>query len=178
MAERFFDAEHGWLLDVVDPEGDVDQEPLRPNQLVALATPGIPWPRGAAESALAAVEDHLLTPYGLRTLSPDHPDYQPAYGGDQAARDRAYHQGTVWPWLMGSYVDAALAVRGDGDGARAALRGSLSVLMEELERDGSLHEVHDGDAPHRPGGCPAQAWSVSEVLRAWHLVSDGPGGVG
>lgn len=170
MADRFPDAETGLLRDVVDPTDPPVVEPLRPNILVALATPDIPWPSGCAARTLEAVDSRLLTPYGLRTLDPLHPDYTPAYGGDQPTRDLAYHQGTVWPWLMGPYVDAVLTVRGDDAAVRDALRGRLAPLMHDLRAQGSLHEVYDGDVPHRPGGCPAQAWSVSEVFRAWQRV--------
>jgi len=172
MPGAFVDPVHGWIRDVADPEESPAVEPLRPNVCVALALDGIPWPRGVAERTLDAVEQRLLTPYGLRTLDPSHPDYAPTYGGDQPSRDRAYHQGTVWPWPIGSYVDAVLRVRGDRAEVRAALRGALSTLMSDLEENGSLHEVYDGDAPHHAGGCPAQAWSVSEVLRAWSRVGD------
>lgn len=171
MAERFPDGGDGWLLDVVDSVDTVSPEPLRPNLLVALATPDIPWPGQVAERSLAMVEERLLTPYGLRTLDPRHPDYVPRYGGDQPTRDRAYHQGTVWPWLIGSYVDAVLQVRGDDESVRATLAERLATLKRDLDAHGSLYEVYDGDPPHRPGGCPAQAWSVSEVLRAWQRVA-------
>ena len=171
MGERYCDPETGLLRDVVDPIEPDAVEPLRPNVLIALATPDIPWPRGCAVRTLDAVESRLLTPHGLRTLDPRHPSYLPTYGGDQAARDRAYHQGTVWPWLIGPYVDAVLNVRGDDDGVRAALRDRITPLMQDLRAHGSLHEVYDGDPPHRPGGCPAQAWSVSEVRRAWQRVA-------
>lgn len=172
MAEAFVDPDTGLIRDVADPEDAVTIEPLRPNVCVALAMDGVPWPRGVAEATLDAVEEHLLTPYGMRTLSPEHPDYIGNYEGDQPSRDRAYHQGTVWPWLIGSYVDATLRVRGDTPEVRARMRAALSTLMTDLEANGSLYEVYDGDAPHHPGGCPAQAWSVSEVLRAWKRVSE------
>ena len=100
-------------------------------------------------------------------------DYVPTYEGDQPSRDRAYHQGTVWPWPIGSWADATLHVRGDNADTRARVRSALETLMTDLERNGSLHEVYDAEAPHHPGGCPAQAWSVSEVLRAWRRVGGG-----
>ena len=177
LGSRFFNPDVGWIRDVVDPEDPTAGEELRPNLLVALGTPGIPWPDGAAERTLQAVEQRLLTPRGLRTLDPEHPDYQPHYNGDQQTRDRAYHQGTVWPWLMGPYADAVINVRGDGLPVREALGQALAPLMSELRSVGSLHEVHDGAAPHLPGGCPAQAWSVSEVVRAWRLASRGAPGL-
>jgi glycogen debranching enzyme len=103
----------------------------------------------------------------MRTLSPDDPDYQPFYRGAQTDRDRAYHQGTVWPWLLGLYADAVAAVEGP-EAAREEMMPALAALSAHLRTEGcigQIGEVFDGDAPHRPGGTPAQAWSVSEVLR-------------
>jgi glycogen debranching enzyme len=117
--------------------------------------------------ALSAVRDKLLTPVGLRTLSPEDSAYRPVYRGGQAERDRAYHQGTVWPWLLGLYADAVVAVDGP-DAAREQMLPVLAALSAHLRTEGcigQLGELFDGDAPHRPGGAPAQAWSVSEVLR-------------
>ena len=111
----------GWIRDVVDPDGPGDPDAFRPNMLFALAAEPSPFPAADAERNLAKVELDLLTPFGLRTLAPDHPAYVGAYRGDQASRDRAYHQGTVWPWLLGVYADALVRVRGDG-AADARLR--------------------------------------------------------
>ncbi|MAG54931.1 MAG: hypothetical protein CMJ83_01440 [Planctomycetes bacterium] len=160
---RFVDPVTGDLLDVVDAHDPAEESPLRPNLLLALALDPSPFPRDVREHNLARVEARLLTPYGLRTLDPGHPDYVGRYGGDQATRDRAYHQGTVWPWLIGPYADAVRAVRGDD--AVSALRTVFAPVLRELAERGAIHEVYDGDAPHRPGGCPAQAWSVAEVVR-------------
>jgi predicted glycogen debranching enzyme len=167
---RFWDEARGRLYDVVDCDhvaGTVDAR-FRPNQVFAVG--GLPLPLLSASRAarvVAAVEAHLLTPLGLRTLAPDEPGYQAHYGGDVAARDRAYHEGTVWPWLMGPFVEAYLRVH-TGDGARETARARfLEPLRDALERAGLGHlsEVADGDAPHRPGGCPFQAWSLGELLR-------------
>jgi predicted glycogen debranching enzyme len=154
---RRFPAPTGWLYDVVDgPTGD--DPALRPNQLLAYS---LPYPALAPDHrVLTAVEAALLTPAGLRTLAPDEPGYAPLHRGDGPARDRAYHQGTVWPWLLGPYADAC----------RRAGRstGELTAgLVERLPSAGlgSVSETADGQPPHRPTGCPWQAWSVAEVLR-------------
>jgi glycogen debranching enzyme len=113
-----------------------------------------------------AVKDRLLTPVGLRSLSRDAPDYRTGYVGNLHSRDQAYHRGTVWTWLIGPFVDAWLKVHpGDVETARGFLQGLVPHL-----RDfgiGTVAEVFDGDAPHHPRGCTAQAWSVAETLRAW-----------
>jgi glycogen debranching enzyme len=122
---------------------------------------------------LRVVEDKLLTPYGLRSLAPDHPDYCPQYFGDLRARDAAYHQGTVWAWLIGPFIDAWLRVH-PGEHARA--RELLRPLGDHLDEFGigSIAEIFDAEPPHTPRGCIAQAWSVAEALRCW--VKTAPGG--
>jgi glycogen debranching enzyme len=116
---------------------------------------------------LEAVERELVTPFGLRTLSPRDPRYAPRYGGDRRARDGAYHQGTVWPWLVGPYVTALLRVRGRTTDALEQGRAVLGPLLGHLANAGvgQIPEVFDGDPPQRAGGCTAQAWSVAEVVR-------------
>ena len=164
----FWSAEHGYLHDVVSEAGP--DPSLRPNQLFALSLP-FPLVEGErAESVLRAVEERLLTPVGLRTLPADDPRYCPRYAGGPAERDGAYHQGTVWPWLLGAYVEALLRVRGEA--GRAAARGVLSGMEAHLGEAGigSISEVFDAEPPHAPGGCPAQAWSVAELLRVALLV--------
>ena len=122
--------------------------------------------RNRWEAVLSIVRDRLLTPVGLRSLSPDDPDFKPRYYGDLRARDAAYHQGTVWAWLVGPFVDAWLKVYPDDDaGARRALDGFGPHLDDACL--GSISEVFDADAPFSPRGCIAQAWSVAEVLRVW-----------
>src|SRR5207244_5945282 len=114
-----------------------------------------------------------LTPYGLRTLSPDHPGYRGRYEGNPADREEAAHQGSVYPWLMGPYVAAYLRVNGTSPKSRAAARALLVPLIEHLRNDaglGGISELFDGDAPHTPRGCINQAWSVAEVARAWRLT--------
>ena len=161
----------GGLLDVVDVDhvcGQVDAS-VRPNQIFAVG--GLPYPLldgTAARAVVDAVQAELLTPLGLRTLSPADPAYRPRYGGSPLERDGAYHQGTVWPWLMGPFVEAWLRVRGDTPVARTEARTRfLAPLLAHLDEAGLGHvsEVADGDAPHRPGGCPFQAWSLGELVR-------------
>jgi predicted glycogen debranching enzyme len=170
FAELFWSPERGYLFDVVDGQ---DRDPsLRPNQLLALSLP-FPLVEGErAESILKIVEERLLTPRGLRTLAPDDPRYCPRYAGGPAERDGAYHQGTVWPWLLGPYVDALLRVRGEAgrEAARAVLEGFAPHLHEA--GIGTISEVFDAEAPQLPGGCIAQAWSVSELLRVALALAD------
>jgi glycogen debranching enzyme len=117
---------------------------------------------------MTVVRDRLLTPVGLRSLAPGHPDYKAIYYGDLRSRDAAYHQGTVWAWLIGPYLDAWLKLHpGDVDGVRRALEGFEAHLNEACV--GSISEIFDAEDPFTPRGCIAQAWSVAEVLR--HLRS-------
>ncbi|MBK8595966.1 MAG: glycogen debranching enzyme family protein [Holophagales bacterium] len=163
----FWDEKTGHLADVVAPDGTRDLT-LRPNQLFALSLHRPLLTGARAASVLKIVEERLLTPYGLRTLDPAHADYRGRFEGGPAERDAAYHQGTAWPWLLGPFVDAHLAVRGNNPESRRTASAWLAPLVEHLLGPGLglLPEVFDGDAPHRPGGCVAQAWSVGEVLRA------------
>jgi predicted glycogen debranching enzyme len=164
---EFWYEDGGYLYDVVN--GDNRDAALRPNQVFALSLP-FPLVTGEhAERVIAVVEEQLLTPLGLRSLAPFEAYYFGQYGGDVWHRDGAYHQGTVWPWLIGPYVDAVLRVRGGGDAAKAAIRTRLQPLVEHLGEAGlgSISEIADADPPYRPNGCPAQAWSVAELLRAW-----------
>jgi predicted glycogen debranching enzyme len=161
---RFWYAEGGYLYDVVDGEAG-DDPSLRPNQIFSLS---LRFPILRAERwkpVVDVVEDKLLAPYGLRTLAPGHPDYKPTYSGDLRARDAAYHQGTVWPWLIGHYVDARLRVYGD----KAQARGLLHAFIDHLHDAGigTISEIFDAEPPFKPRGCIAQAWSVAEVLRAY-----------
>ncbi len=166
--ERFWDVRRGYLLDVVDgPTGD--DPALRPNQLLALSLPH-PLVTGAvAEAVLDRCGATLATSLGLRSLAPDEPGYLGRHRGDRRSRDAAYHQGTVWSWLIGPYLDAVLAVRGDA----AAVRAALEPFRDHLADAGlgSVSETFDGDAPHRPTGCIAQAWGVAEVLRLARRVA-------
>jgi predicted glycogen debranching enzyme len=165
---RFWSAQRGHLLDVIDgpdPDNPGDDPSLRPNQIFALSlTHPVLHPSHWSE-VLATVERHLLTPVGLRTLAPGTPGYRPRYEGSLRERDGAYHQGTVWPWLLGHFVDAWIRVHGRDARARALLQGVPRHLLET--GFGSISEVFDAEPPHREGGCIAQAWSVAELLRAW-----------
>jgi glycogen debranching enzyme len=168
----FWDEERGYLADAVDvPEGGRDLS-LRPNQVFALSLPFplIEGPR--AGRILERIEDRLLTPYGLRTLDPADPRYRGRYEGDPWSRDSGYHQGAVWPWLIGAYWEAKLRQEGFSEAARAAVRAGMQPLIDHLWDAGlgSISEIFDGDPPHRPGGCIAQAWSVAELLRLWVMT--------
>lgn len=158
FAATFWCEDRGWLYDVVD--GARRDATLRPNQLYALGLCAPLVDSGRAERALAACERELLTRVGLRTRARDE-QYRGVMTGDQKARDAAYHQGTVWPYLYGIYADACMRVRGH------VHPGLLDGLRAHLQTDGcgQLPECFDGDAPHTPRGCPAQAWSVAEALR-------------
>lgn len=155
-----FPAPGGWLHDVVDGPGG-DDPALRPNQLLALSLPAEPLvDDGTAGAVLDATTRALLTPFGLRSLAPDDPAYRGAHRGGPAERDAAYHQGTVWPWLLGPYVDA---LRRYGRPVDDVLAGALAHLQDW--GIGSVSETADGDPPHAGTGCPFQAWSVAELVR-------------
>jgi predicted glycogen debranching enzyme len=162
---RFWYAPGGYLYDIVDGESG-DDTACRPNQILAfsLRHPVLDSARWA--SVLEVVRRELLTPVGLRSLSPSHPEYKAKYYGDLRARDAAYHQGTVWAWLIGPFVEAWLRVHPhDRAGARRLLGGLIDHLGEAGV--GSVSEVFDAEAPFTPRGCVAQAWSVAEVIRSW-----------
>jgi predicted glycogen debranching enzyme len=163
--ERFWYQEGGYLYDVVDGEAG-DDPSCRPNQLLAISLPYPVLEPGKWGQVLEVARQQLLTPLGLRTLAPDHPDYKAYYHGDLLARDAAYHQGTVWPWLIGLFVDAWLRLYpGQKQVARGFLEGLAAQLGEQCV--GTLAEICDADEPHHPRGCVAQAWSVAELLRSW-----------
>jgi len=160
---RFWYEEGGYLYDVVDGENGNDNA-FRPNQVLAisLAHPVLEPPHW--ERVVAEVEKRLVTPVGLRSLAPGHPDYKPRYFGDLRARDLAYHQGTVWAWLIGPFVDAWVKVH---PGREAEARRFLDAFPVHLDEAcvGSISEIFDAEPPYTPRGCIAQAWSVAEVLR-------------
>jgi predicted glycogen debranching enzyme len=166
----FWNGEADCLYDVVD--GADKDDSIRPNQLIALSLPHTMVARERALRILEVVERDLLTPVGLRTLSPRDPRYCSRYEGDMRSRDAAYHQGTVWPWLMGPYLFALAKFRGAGV-AGVQAREWLDGFAEHLTDlcIGQVAEVFDGDPPHLAGGCPAQAWSVAELLRICRLVN-------
>lgn len=166
--EAFWNPERGCLYDVLTPDGP--DASLRPNQIFAASLPSPLISGDRARAMLATVERELLTPIGLRSLAPSDPAYRGHYGGNQTERDGAYHQGTVWAWLLGPFVSAHIAHAGDSRAA-ARQRGEqlLAPLLAHTHRAGlgSVSEIFDGDEPFTPNGCPWQAWSVAELLRAW-----------
>jgi len=163
----------GYLYDCVS--ADEPDTSLRPNQIIAVAMPHCPLSRGRQLSVIRVVTEHLLTPLGLRTLAPSDRRYRGKYGGSWESRDRAYHQGTAWAWLMGPFVQAYLKVHEFSDEARRQANQWLQGFDEHLRVAGlgTISEISDGDAPHMPRGCIAQAWSVAEVLRAKMMIQKG-----
>lgn len=166
---RFWFADGGYLYDLVDTEGAAADPAIRPNQIFAVSLDYPVLDEVRWKPVVDVVQKHLLTPFGLRSLAPGHPDYKPKYFGDLRSRDAAYHQGTVWGWLIGPFVDAWLRVH---PGDRETARGFLSAFVEHLSEAcvGSISEVFDAEAPFTPRACIAQAWSVAEVLRIWQKV--------
>jgi predicted glycogen debranching enzyme len=163
--ERFWYAEGRHLYDVIDgPQGH--DPSCRPNQVLAISLRHPILDHSRWEPVITTVQQRLLTPVGLRSLAPDHPDYKPRYFGDLRARDAAYHQGTVWPWLIGPFIDAWLRVYPTD---RAHARGFLEGLVPHLGDAclGTISEIFDAEPPFTPRGCVAQAWSVAEMLRCW-----------
>ena len=165
--DRFSSQERGYLADVIDgPEGD--DWTLRPNQLLALSLPHPLVEGDAARRVLDTIGRTLLTTAGLRSLTPDGHGYTGDYAGNRAQRDSTYHQGTVWPWLLGAYADAELRVSGDKERVRNLVRPFAHHLRDAGL--GSISEIFEGNLPHRPRGAVAQAWSVAEILRIWRLL--------
>jgi predicted glycogen debranching enzyme len=162
---RFWYDAGGYLYDIVDGEGG-DDPACRPNQILSFALRYPVLARSRWQSVLDVVESRLVTPVGLRSLDPSHPDFKPKYYGDLRARDAAYHQGTVWAWLIGPFIDAWLKAHPEKpEDARKYLLGFLPHL--DAACVGSISEIFDAQEPYTPRGCVAQAWSVAEVLRCW-----------
>jgi len=165
--KAFWNEKDGYLYDIVNSEGA--DSSLRPNQVFALSLSPPILTEGKAEKVFDRITSHLLTPYGLRSLAPGHPEYKSRYEGDQKARDNAYPQGTVWSWLLGPYIDAMINIKGETpENVKKALK-LLQPLLDHMTEAGLgfISEVFDGDAPHTAGGCYAQAFSVAEILRAY-----------
>ncbi len=163
----FWNENTGCLYDVTN--GAPPDPSIRPNQIFAVSLPHGMLSPERARMVVEKVQEHLLTPYGLRSLAPTDPQYRGRYTGGPRERDGAYHQGTVWPWLMGPFLSAYVKVNGGSDAARRQAAEWLSPLRSHLADAGLGHisEIFDGDAPQRPVGCVAQAWSVAEVLRTY-----------
>ncbi len=164
--QNFWYAAGGYLYDIIDGEGGKNDLACRPNQLLAISLKYAVLDPKYWNSVVEIVHKRLLTPFGLRSLDPSHPDYKSRYDGDLRSRDAAYHQGTVWAWLIGPFIDAWLKVHPeDREGARRFLKGFETHLGDA--GIGSISEVFDALEPFTPRGCIAQAWSVAEVLRSW-----------
>lgn len=161
----FWNQDGQYLYDYID--GNYKESAIRPNQVFAISLPFPLLSVKRSTMVLAVLEENLLTPCGLRSLSPDHPDYRPRYKGDPLSRDSSYHQGTVWPWLLGPFVTALVRIKGKA-GKRQA-----TTILEKMATHlsdagvGTISEIFDADPPHTPGGCISQAWSVSELLRVY-----------
>ena len=172
FARKFWHPEKGCLFDVVEVEGNPGRNDpgLRPNQIFAVGgLPLVLLPAEQARAVVACVERELLTPAGLRTLARGEPGYAPRYEGNPSQRDSVYHQGTVWPWLLGPFVEAWVRVHGDGQAARAEARARfVDPLLAGLRESAGLNhlpEITDAEPPYTPKGCPFQAWSLGELTR-------------
>ncbi len=163
----FWNEKESCLYDVVN-DGTLDAS-IRPNQIFAVSLTHSMLSPERARSVVEKVREHLLTPYGLRSLAPIDPQYRGRYEGGPTSRDGAYHQGTVWPWLLGPFITAYGKVNGSSDAARRQAAEWLIPLKDHLTVGGlgQISEIFDGDPPHRPRGCIAQAWSVAEILRTY-----------
>jgi predicted glycogen debranching enzyme len=166
----FWSEEKKYLADFVNNEGA--DFSLRPNQIFSASLHFSPLDHNQKREIVAAVKEKLLTPYGLRTLSPESKAFRPYYEGGSDERDYAYHQGTVWPWLLGHFIEAYIKVNSDKQNLESLEEFLRPLIMNHLYDHGllSVSEIFDGERPHRPNGCFAQAWSVAEVLRGFKLI--------
>jgi glycogen debranching enzyme len=177
--DRFWDEAKGCLYDVIDVDhqpGTVDDK-VRPNQLFALGGLPLMLMEGSrAERMMDTVEQQLWTPMGPRSLAPGEPGYAPRYEGDLRTRDSEYHQGTVWPWLTGPFVEAWVRLRGDTPEAKEQARELFLGTLSQLDHAGLRHlpEIADATEPFTARGCPFQAWSLAELLRLEHKVLAAP----
>jgi len=173
--DLFWNEAAGCLYDCIAPDGTPDAS-IRPNQILAVGLPHAPLRGERAKAVVHTVRTRLLTPRGLRTLDPADPSYKGVYRGGPDERDAAYHQGTAWPWLLGPYVDAVFAVecRECARGEAAQILSGLVCAMDEAGL-GQIGEVYDGDPPHRPGGCIAQAWSVAAAMHVRRMLEESGG---
>jgi predicted glycogen debranching enzyme len=161
----FWNARAGCLYDCI--QDTVADARIRPNQIFAVSLPFALLPPEKAKAVVQVVAEKLLTPYGLRSLASEDPQYRRVYAGNPYERDSAYHQGAVWAWLIGPFVDAYLNVHGESEGTCRYLESLLDGFKRHMSQAmlGSISEIFDADPPHAPKGCTAQAWSVAEVLR-------------
>lgn len=180
--KTFWSNDWNRLIDHITPAGEIDTA-LRPNMAIACSLPHSPLPVTKRKAVLAAIKASLLTPKGLRTLPADDPNYHPHYAGPQFDRDKSYHQGTVWPWLLGPYAEGVLRAGRFSKKAKTEAAAALQPLLDRLMNEGlgQLHEIFDADLSlgvasraadreHRPRGCPAQAWSIAELVRVMRLI--------
>jgi predicted glycogen debranching enzyme len=184
----FWNARASCLFDTLRPADNgspawIPVPDIRPNQLLAVSLPHSPLTVEQQRAVLSCIRERLLTPYGLRTLDPADPRYQGRYEGNLFERDRAYHNGTAWPWLLGPYAEAVLRVGKFSEQARREARAALAPILAEMASSptrsgwggpcgciGQIAEIYDGDGPQRPQGCPAQAWSIAETLRVMLMI--------
>lgn len=170
--KTFWDKRLGYLKDFVNEQQE--NTAIRPNQIFAISLPYSPLTKTTAKKIIHVVTEHLLTPFGLRTLSPQDVNYHGLYQGGSGERDSAYHQGTVWPWLLGHFGEAVIKTLTKRQASKL-LEPCISALQLHLSSQaglGSISEIFDGDLPHRPHGCISQAWSVAELIRLIHLMEE------
>ncbi|MCD8184953.1 MAG: amylo-alpha-1,6-glucosidase, partial [Rikenellaceae bacterium] len=166
--ERFWYEKEGYLADYVGEEGQNIQ--IRPNQILACSLPHTMLSEDQINKIIQTVKQHLLTPKGLRTLSPRDPQYEGRYEGSQSVRDSQYHQGTVWPWPLEHYVKACFDLKGNSFLWQAEEMLSNFVEDMTIAGIGSISEIYDGDPPHHPRGAISQAWSVGALLRIHEMI--------
>jgi predicted glycogen debranching enzyme len=174
FCELFWNESKNYLNDCILPDGAVE-ESLRPNQIFAVSLGFSPLSPSQQKAVVRAVRKQLLTPYGLRTLNVQSSNYHGIYTGPQQQRDEAYHQGTVWSFLLGPFVESYLKVNGFSRKSKKKAAEFIQPLLKHLTEDGclgSVSEIFDGDKPHNPKGCFAQAWGVAELIRAYQLIHD------
>jgi len=173
FCDLFWNRKKAYLNDCIFPDGSVD-ESLRPNQIFAVSLAYSPLSAEQQKSVVNVVQSQLLTPYGLRTLDRSSTNYKPKYTGPQRLRDEAYHQGTVWPYLIGPFIESYLKIHKFSKESKKQAAEFILPLLQHLNEDGclgSVSEIFDADAPHEPKGCFAQAWSVAELIRAYLLIN-------
>jgi glycogen debranching enzyme len=161
------------LNDCITTEGMIDDS-LRPNQIYAVSLEFSPLTEQQQKAVVKVVQKNLLTPYGLRTLNTGAPNYKGIYTGPQRLRDEAYHQGTVWAFLIGPFIESFLKINHYSQKSRIEAEKMIQPLLKHLVEDsciGSVSEIFDGDQPHNPKGCFAQAWSVAELIRVYKLIT-------